>query len=386
MAVTSTIGSVHLYTGSLLSLQAGGLLNVSVLNFGSGPLSATIVNDDAVLDQASNGVATAAINGGPALPLEYIGKGTAQPFTLLGLPLLAVPAVAFKAGEQVFVHFPNGPPPLSGLLISFNLNPGLGFPLPNPMPICLGAGARVATPGGPVPVEQLRPGDRVLTRDRGPMRLLWVGARRVEPEAQRQEPKLRPVRIPAGALGGGLPHRDLWVSRQHRMLVRAPGLGEVLVAAALLDGRQGIAAHVSPAPLTLHHLLLDSHAILYVEGTGSESLLPGAEALRALDPEARAALLAALPPGAAPTPARPLLRRNALRRLDRCDTGPVFLSGVAGPEAPQPAATRAVTSISNRMASSISRASIMVAAGRAVAKAAESCGQSRGKSARSGRM
>lgn len=250
--VTATIGSVCLYTAGLLSLQTGGLLNVSVLNFGSGPLSATIVNDDEVLDQASDGVATAAIDGGPALPPEYIGKGTAQTFTLLGLPLLAVPAVAFKAGDQVFVHFPNGPPLLSGLLIGFGLNPGLGFALPDPMPICPGAGARVATPNGPVPVEQLRPGDRVLTPPAGRCRCCgWARA------------------------GWNLMH-------------------------------------------------------------------------------SRAS------PGCA---------RCAIR-----------------PEAGQPAATRAVTSISNRMASSISRASIMVAAGRAVPKAAESCGQSRGNSARSGRM
>ena len=58
----------------------------------------------------------------------------------------------------------------------------------------------------------------------------------------------------------------------------------------------------------------------------------------------------------------------------------------AGVAAGQAAGTRAVTSISMRIASSISRASIMVAAGRAWAKAALVWGQSLGKSVRSGRI
>ena len=52
----------------------------------------------------------------------------------------------------------------------------------------------------------------------------------------------------------------------------------------------------------------------------------------------------------------------------------------------QPCGTRAVTSISIRIASSISRASIIVAAGRAWPKAALVWGQSLGKSLRSGRI
>ena len=383
MAVTSTLGSVYEYSGSLLSLQTGGILNADVLNFGSGPLSATIVNDDETLDQSSDGVATVSINGGPALVLDYIGKGTAQTLTLLFIPLLSVEAVAFEAGGKIYVHFPHGPPPLSGLLISFSLNPNLAYPLPNPMPICLAAGTLVETPGGAVPVEWLRPGDQVLTRDRGAQTLRWVGRRRIGPEEQLAEPKLRPVTIPAGALGNGLPRRALTVSRQHRMLVQAAGIGEVLVPAVLLDGRQGIRSGVTRGPLMLHHLLFDRHEIILAEGAATESLRLGAEALKALDPAAVAGIAAT---GLATEPARPVLRRADLRRLDHAAGGLAVLAGVGGVPEDQAEGTRAVTSISKRMACSISRASIIVAAGRAVAKATDSCGQSFGKSARSGRM
>lgn len=350
MAFSSTLGSVSEYSGSLLSLQTGGILNASVLNFGSGPLSATIINDDDVLDQACDGVATVSINGSPAVPLDYIGKGTAQTLTLLFIPLLTVPAMAFEAGGKIYVHFPDGPPPLSGLLISFSLNPNLGYPLPNPMPICLAAGTLVQTPGGAVAIERLRVGDLVLTLDHGPQPLRWIGLRRIASEAQLAEPKLRPMRIPAGALSHGLPQRDMLVSRQHRMLVRLPDQAEALVPAVLLEGRQGVRQTVTRTPLVLHHLLFDRHEIIFAEGAATESLRPGAETMKSLSVEDARRIGALCPTGADAPLARPVLRRSDLRRLP--DAAP--LAGVGMPASVQPDITRAVTSISKRMASSIS--------------------------------
>jgi hypothetical protein len=72
-----------------------------------------------------------------------------------------------------------------------------------------------------------------------------------------------------GALGRGLPRRDLRVSRQHRLW-----LDGRLIAAARLIGRPGIARDDRCAPLTYPHLLSDSHEILFAEGAPAESLLP----------------------------------------------------------------------------------------------------------------
>ena len=66
-------------------------------------------------------------------------------------------------------------------------------------------------------VEVLRVGDLVLTEDHGPQPLVWVGARSLGPADLAANPALQPVRIAAGALGLGLPARDLVVSPQHRL-------------------------------------------------------------------------------------------------------------------------------------------------------------------------
>ena len=78
-------------------------------------------------------------------------------------------------------------------------------------PICFVRGTRIATSRGPVPVEDLRPGDRVLTMDEGYRPLVWTGR-----TTRLAYGKMAPVRIAAGALGN---LRDLWVSPQHRMLL-----------------------------------------------------------------------------------------------------------------------------------------------------------------------
>mgnify|MGYP003561850666 FL=1 len=42
--------------------------------------------------------------------------------------------------------------------------------------ICFANGTRIATPRGERPVEDIRPGDRVMTRDNGPQPVRWAGS------------------------------------------------------------------------------------------------------------------------------------------------------------------------------------------------------------------
>ncbi|SEN39239.1 Hint domain-containing protein [Pseudorhodobacter antarcticus] len=77
---------------------------------------------------------------------------------------------------------------------------------------CFIPGSRFETDRGPVLVEILRRGDRVLTKDQGFQPLVWVGHKTLTQQALAAAPHLRPIRISAGALGARAPLQDVCVT------------------------------------------------------------------------------------------------------------------------------------------------------------------------------
>ncbi|MCC7321122.1 MAG: Hint domain-containing protein [Rubellimicrobium sp.] len=282
MTVSSTIGSVYHYSGSLASLMLGKLVNFSLVNVAGGNHSATFLDDEGRLEQNDDGLTTVSIDGGPQQGIDYLGAGTVSTLSVLGIKLFPHPMMAFSVNGQIYLHFPNGLPPLSGLIVSFDVKESRPFDLPNPMPVCFAQGTAILTPGGEVAIERLLPGDMVMTRDHGPQPIRWIGRRAVGLAEQMVEPRLCAVLIRKDALGPGIPARDLRVTRQHRLLVAdARGRG-VLVAARLLVGRPGIDIAAPDRPLRYHHLLFDRHEIVTAQGCATESLYLGQQALLAL--------------------------------------------------------------------------------------------------------
>jgi hypothetical protein len=165
---------------------------------------------------------------------------------------------------------------------------------------CFTPGTLIATDRGDVPVERLRAGDMVLTRDHGFQPVRWAGRRDLGVADLIVQPALRPVRIAAGALGGGLPLRDMWVSPQHRMLVegRGPemwfGTDEVLVAALHLVGQPGVEQVMLPG-VSYIHIMCAAHEIIMADGAWTESFQPAARMLDEMDVGQRAELLALFP-------------------------------------------------------------------------------------------
>lgn len=159
----------------------------------------------------------------------------------------------------------------------------------------------ILTEAGEMPVERLVPGTRVMTRDNGLQELRWTGSRVVDAAMLDQNPNLRPIRIAAGALGNGLPRRELIVSPQHRVLVRSRiaqkmfGAAEVLVAAKQLLQIDGIDIATDLESVEYFHFLFDRHEIVLSNGAETESLYTGAEALKALGAAARDEIFALFP-------------------------------------------------------------------------------------------
>lgn len=149
----------------------------------------------------------------------------------------------------------------------------------NIMP-CFTPGTLIATPKGELLVENLRPGDKIITRDNGIQEIAWVGSRHMDWAALCANPHLKPVLIPMGSLGHGLPERDTLVSPNHRMLVTNDRTAlyfedhEVLVAAKHLVSGKHIHA-VDAAGTTYIHFMFARHEVVLANGAWTESFQPG---------------------------------------------------------------------------------------------------------------
>lgn len=209
--------------------------------------------------------------------------------------------------------------------------------------ICFAEGTRIATSGGWMPVEALRPGVRVHTLDHGPVPLLWRGLVVADAPTLRRNRRLRPIRIAADALGPGIPRRDLVVSPQHRILVasaitsRLFGVSEILAPANKLLPLEGVTREPARDGVRYHHLLFARHEIVLAENAAAESLLVTPRSLAACSPDMRQQILHVVQDIPAPvTPARRIVERNAelrdLLRRHRKNAKPLQ-TGLAGLDA-----------------------------------------------------
>ena len=167
--------------------------------------------------------------------------------------------------------------------------------------ICFTKGTMIGTGDGLKPVESLREGDRVQTRDSGLQEILWIGSRRMTGARLFAMPRLRPVRISAGALGIECPDQELLVSPQHRMLVRGPAAHalfntpEVLVPAGKLVNGSTIRVDLKVREVTYIHLMLPDHHVIWQHEVESESFHPAGTSLSSLSEIDRLRLLAQFP-------------------------------------------------------------------------------------------
>ncbi|WP_121633018.1 Hint domain-containing protein [Tropicibacter alexandrii] len=167
--------------------------------------------------------------------------------------------------------------------------------------ICFTPGTQILTPGGAVRIEDLREGDMVQTKDNGAQEIRWIGSRRMTGARLFALPKLRPIRIRAGAFGIGEPDEELLVSPEHRMLVKGVvartlfNTPEVLVAARDLVNGSSVIRDTQVKEVTYVHMLLERHEVLFANGVETESFHPANTAMSTITDEDRARLLGQLP-------------------------------------------------------------------------------------------
>ncbi|WP_244297841.1 Hint domain-containing protein [Paracoccus marcusii] len=217
-------------------------------------------------------------------------------------------------------------PTTAPLVNTITVNVAEGDGILDVAPVCFVRGTLIETVNGLQPIETLKVGDMVMTRDHGLQPIRWIGCRALSPMRLVLNAKLRPIRIRAGALGRQMPANDLLVSPQHRILVRSAiaqkmfGTEEILAAAKQLVMIDGIDICNEIVGLVEYfHMLLDQHEIVYANGAEAESLLPGPEALKSVGPDALDEIYELFPElsdaGFVPSQARTLATGRMARRL-----------------------------------------------------------------------
>ncbi len=166
--------------------------------------------------------------------------------------------------------------------------------------ICFTPGTLIATPHGPKPAESLCAGDRVLTRDNGVQEIAWYGQTGLNAADFKARPHLAPILIRKGALGNGLPKRDMMVSPQHRVLVTSDKAAlyfddrEVLVAAKHLVNGTSIVQKSVPQT-TYIHFMCAQHEVVLSDGAWTESFQPGDFSLNGIDEAQRREIVELFP-------------------------------------------------------------------------------------------
>ena len=163
-------------------------------------------------------------------------------------------------------------------------------------------GALVETDHGPVAVEDLLPGDRIVTGDGDARPLLWIGSTRLAPRTgDSQRRHLTLTRIMANNFGIGRPAACVMAGPAARLkktpahLKAHAGDAPLLTPVAeFVDGMNVIETN-PPTPVQMFHLCLPRHAVIRVGGLEFETYHPGMTATRTISHAMRSVYLNLFP-------------------------------------------------------------------------------------------
>ena len=138
-------------------------------------------------------------------------------------------------------------------------------------PVCYLRGTEVRTTKTGRRVEDLKIGNLVLTVSGESKPIKWIGRQRFKRAAGSAWPKsLLPVRVSRFALDENTPHRDLYVSPNHGLLLD----GVLIPAIYLVNGTSIVQAMPEDVgEIDYFHIELETHEVIFAEGVAAETLL-----------------------------------------------------------------------------------------------------------------
>jgi hypothetical protein len=134
---------------------------------------------------------------------------------------------------------------------------------------CFLLGTLIETAMGSVAVEQLNIGDKVLSHSGREVEVKWIGWQKMHGAFAAMMDGL-PVCISVGALGNGLPVRDIFVSPDHALYL----VDCMLVhAKALVNGVTIYQVIEWEGDVTYFHIETEKHEIIFAEGAPTETFI-----------------------------------------------------------------------------------------------------------------
>lgn len=146
--------------------------------------------------------------------------------------------------------------------------------------VCYESGTTLVTGTGLEQIQNIKPGNHVLTRDNGFVEVLAI--------EQSPAPEVA-VCILKGALAEGVPSSSVYVTRNHRVLLSSPilkkmkGARENFVPAKYLEALPGV--ELAKTTSDFYHIVLKRHEVLCVHGAWMESFFAGDIALQNVSKE-----------------------------------------------------------------------------------------------------
>src|SRR6476619_200771 len=138
-------------------------------------------------------------------------------------------------------------------------------------PVCFLRGTSILTSHGETRVEELAVGDLVVTAKGISLPIRCVGRQHFKQAAGSSWKKtILPVRISRLALDNRTPHADLYLSPNHSLFMD----GVLIPAIYLINGRSIVQAMPEGVEeIEYFHIELETHEVIFAEGTAAETLL-----------------------------------------------------------------------------------------------------------------
>lgn len=160
-------------------------------------------------------------------------------------------------------------------------------------------GTHLQAVNGVLAIEDLHPGDRLLTADGGSSEVAWIGAASFTSAEMSAGNPL--TRVMADSFGMSRPDNILGLGPAARLLQTPPDLRNAFAATPIMTPARAFVDGVNvieitpPTPVRMYHLCLQRHAAVFASGLEIETYHPGADPIPLMSQTLRSVFMSVFP-------------------------------------------------------------------------------------------